>query len=120
MADADVKATVESSRNPFNISADGKWHLYDILFRPPLGILNCSKPLLPKTELSLHFDRAISSLAMVAKERGAENPYKDRSIELENCFLEADYFTTQELRNEFARIGERDICYNFDEISGKL
>ena len=120
MRESTVKDSVENTRNPFLASSDGAWYIYDILFRPPLGILNCSKPLLPKTELSLHFDRAVSSLALIAKTNDAENPYGDKSIDLENCFLEADYYTTQNLRNEFSRINQQDIIYRFDEISGLL
>ena len=88
LQDGNVKETVQNSRNPFLISSDGKWYFYDILFRPPLGILNCTKPLLPKTEFGLHFDRANSNLALIEKTDGAENPYKDKAIELENVYLE--------------------------------
>ena len=112
-----VAQTVTVTRGSFVESSDNQWVLYDLLFRPPIGILNSTKPLMPKTEMTLHFDRATSELAMIAKTKNDENPLSGKAIELENVFLKARYISSPKLRNEFEAINERDILYNYDECS---
>ena len=109
--------SVETPRMPFAKTSDDKWSIYELLFRPPVGILNSTKPLLPKTEFVLSFDRAVSDLAMIKKTIAAENPLDGEVIPLENVFLRATYYTSPYLRNHFSSITEKEIIYEFDEMS---
>ena len=99
------------------IGSDANYQEYELLFRPPTGILNCRTPLAPKTELIISFDRADSSLALISKVAETENPLEGKVIPLENCFLRARYYTTPMLRNFFAKLDEREIHYKYDECS---
>lgn len=115
LMDSDVSGKLQSSRAPLLTSGDNNWYYYDLLFRPPVGILNSTKPLLPKTELTLHFDRAVSDLAIIALKEDAKNTMDGKAIELENVFLKARYISSLKLRNEFDGIIEKDISYTYDE-----
>ena len=108
---------VKADRMPYITSIDANYQEYEILFRPPTGILNSKTPLAPKTELIISFDRADSALALISKTVDAENPLEGKVIPLENCFLRARYYTTPMLRNFFAKIEEREINYKYDECS---
>ena len=112
---ASVLNTVEAPRLPFAKTSDEKWHIFDLLFRPPIGILNSTKPLLPKTDMVLSFDRAISDLALISKTADGENPLENEVIPLENVFLRATYYSSPYLRNYFQTIEEKEISYKFDE-----
>ena len=110
-----VLSTVESPRLPFAKTSDENWHIFELLFRPPVGILNSSKPLLPKTDMVLSFDRAVSDLALISKTVNGENPLANEVIPLENVFLRATYYSSPYLRNYFQTIEEKEISYKFDE-----
>lgn len=110
-----VLATIETSRDAFAKTSDNQWAIYDLLFRPPVGILNSVKPLLPKTEMVISFDRAVSDLAMISKTVNGENPLENQVLELENVFLRANYYSSPYLRNYFDTISEKEISYRFDE-----
>lgn len=110
----DGSALVANQRDPYVKSPTG-FQFYDLRFRPPLGILNSSIPLCPKTDFGLYFDRADSSLGLIAKTSGAENPLENQPIELENVFLKATYVTSPNLRNFFSSIENTEISYKYDE-----
>ena len=104
-----------NERDPYVTYPSDNYQIYDLRFRPPLGLLNSSIPLCPKTDFSLYFDRADSSLALIAKTAGATNSLANKPIELENVFLKATYITSPNLRNYFSSIETREISYKFDE-----
>ena len=110
-----VLSNIENLRKSFANTSDGNWQIFDLLFRPPVGILNSTKPLLPKTDMVLSFDRAVSDLAMISKVPDTANPLENEVIPLENVFLRATYYSSPYLRNYFQTIEEKEISYKFDE-----
>ena len=113
---ADATAKLEKSRES-HLSTAGNMVTYDLLFKPPSGILNSSKPLLPKTEMIISFDRASSELALINKEQAYESPLAGKVIELTNVFLRATYQSSPFLRSHFDQISTRDISYKYDECA---
>ena len=99
------------------VLSSGSTTTYDLLFKPPSGILNSSKPLLPKTEMILSFDRANSEMALINKATNGEAPMDGKVIELQNVFLRANYYTSPYLRNYFDTISTKDISYKYDEVA---
>jgi len=47
---------------------------YDFIFRPPAGILNSIKPLAPKFEMIISFDRAVSDLSLINSKADGTEP----------------------------------------------
>ncbi len=107
---------VENTRMSHTTST-GDMVTYDLLFKPPSGILNSSKPLLPKTEMIISFDRASSEIALLNKTKEYESPLAGKVIELTNVFLRANYLSSPFLRSYFDRISTRDITYKYDECA---
>ena len=105
---------ISDSRQSY-VNSSGNMVTYDLLFKPPSGILNSDKPLLPKTELVISFDRAGSELALLNKSKDYESPLTGKVIELSNVFLRANYVSSPFLRNYFNQISTRDITYKYDE-----
>ena len=110
-----VLPSVEAPRSSFAKTSDNEWAIFDLLFKPPVSILNSTKPLVPKTDMVISFDRAVSDLALIAKTSTAENPLENEVIPLENVFLRAAYYTSPYLRNYFDTITEKELSYRFDE-----
>ena len=106
---------VKADRMSYITGSESGYQEYEILFRPPTGILNSKTPLAPKTELIISFDRAESSLALISKVADAANPYEGKVIPLENCFLRARYYTSPLIRNFFSKLNDREINYKYDE-----
>ena len=105
---------IELSRQSLVKSSDEKV-VYDLLFKPPTGILNSKKPLLPKTEMIISFDRANSELALINKIPEQESTLAGKAIELKNVFLRASYYSSPYLRNYFETIATNEIPYHYDE-----
>ena len=105
---------IELSRQSLIKSSDEKI-VYDLLFKPPTGILNSKKLLLPKTEMIISFDRAISELALLKKAEDQETILDGKAITLKNVFLKASYHSSQYSRNYFETIENTEITYNYDE-----
>ena len=106
---------IEDSRKSYIKSKTDTSVVYDLLFKPPSGILNSKLPLLPKTELILSFDRAISELALINKDPSQETTLDGKSIDLKGVFLRASYYSSPYLRNYFDTIMTKEISYNYDE-----
>ena len=106
---------VKADRMSYITESETGYQEYEILFRPPTGILNSKLPLAPKTELIISFDRADSSLALISKQADAINPFEGKVIPLENCFLRARYYTSPSIRNFFSKLQSREINYKYDE-----
>ena len=92
------------------------YQTYDLIFRPPSGILNSKLPLLPNTELIISFDRAISDLSLISKVADMDSDILGTALDLKNVSLKARYYSTPYLRNYFESIREQDITYKYDEI----
>ena len=107
--------TIESSRQSLLSQPKDDKIIYDLLFRPAIGILNSKKPLLPKTEMIISFDRANSELALINKAVDQETEMDGKTIDLKNVFLRASYYSSPYLRNYFEKIYKNDISYNYDE-----
>ena len=108
---------VEDTRQSLREST-GDVITYDLLFRPPTGILNSSKPLMPKKEFILSFDRAPADLALIDKKAANDSGVTDltgKVLPLKNIFLKARYYSTPFLRNYFD--ANNEITYKYDELS---
>jgi hypothetical protein len=88
---------------------------YDLLFKPPSGLLNSKKPLIPKTEMIISFDRAPSELALINEVEKTESTLDGKAIELKNVFMRASYYSSPYLRNYFDKINSQEISYKYDE-----
>ena len=92
--------------------------VYHFRFKPQNGILNSLKPLLPKQEFTLSFDRSAGDLALISKKRPEDDdPVKGQVLTLRNPYLTAEYISSPYLRNHFDGINSNPISYFYDEIS---
>ncbi len=114
--DAKNLTEVETTRQTLSASESLTHDTYTFMFRPATGILNSTKPLLPKTELILSFDRCDADLALVNKTTDNDT-MTGKVLQLKNVFLTAKYSSSPFLRNYFSSISTKDVCYNYDEIS---
>ena len=105
-----------SAHEPYIVSKDTGWQIYDLIFKPASGFLNCNKPLAPNTEMTLSFDRSDSALALISKTAAAENPLKSQPLELTNVSLRARYVSSKRLRKYYQSINTREISYFYDEL----
>ena len=92
---------------------DSVW--FDLLFKPPSGILNSKIPLVPKTEMIISFDRAPSELALINMVENTESSIEGKAIDLKNVFMRASYYSSPYLRNFFDTISSNEITYSYDE-----
>lgn len=117
IGDSATLAEVRANRKPIvdDIYAQGATVPYEFLFRPPAGILNSIKPLPPKFEFLISFDRAPSDLGLINAIQSHDEPESGKALELKNVYLKARYYSSPYLRNYFATIEDNDICYNYDE-----
>lgn len=114
-----AKGVIEEARGSLREST-GDVNTYDLLFRPPTGILNSAKPLMPNKELLLSFDRAPADLSLIDIKTVNDNGVADLSgkvLPLKNVFLKARYYSTPFLRNYFDTITNNEISYKYDELS---
>ena len=88
---------------------------YDLLFKPPSGLLNSKKPLIPKTEMIISFDRAPSELALINEVEQTESTLDGKAIDLKNVFMRASYYSSPYLRNYFDKINSQEISYKYNE-----
>ena len=116
IATSTARTKIEKSRETYVTSPSG-FTTYDLLFKPPCGILNSKKPLLPKTEMIISFDRAAAELALIDKTAEHSSALAGKVLDLSNVFLRADYYSTPYLRNHFATITSKQISYKYDECS---
>jgi len=79
--------------------------------------LNSTKPLLPKSEVIITFDRAYGDIALINKGDEKDETYVGKVLPMKNVFLTAKYSSSPFLRNYFDKIGTKDICYRYDECS---
>ena len=114
--DQDILDAVTKTRQSF-VTSSGDTVTYDLLFKPPSGILNSDKPLLPKMEMILSFDRATSEIGLLNKSSAFDSPLTGKVIEMTNVFLRANYYSTPYLRNYFGTISNKEICYKYDECA---
>lgn len=113
--EARLGTLVESRRSLRNSTGDVV--TYDLLFRPPSGMLNSSKPLMPKKEVILSFDRAPSEIGLINKAAESDTPLEGKVLPLKNVFLKARYYSSPYLRNYFDTIKTHEISYKYDECA---
>ena len=109
-------SSVSSTRESLSNST-GNTTTYNFIFRPPTGILNSCKPLLPKSEMIITFDRAISDIALINKPDATANDLTGKMLTLKNVNLKATYLTSPYIRNHFDTITSGDISYRYDECA---
>lgn len=107
---------VESTRRSLSTSS-GDMITYNFIFRPPTGILNSTKPLLPKSEVIITFDRAIADIALISKTTVPDDEYVGKVLTLKNVSLTAKYCSSPYLRNYFDPLRNTAISYKYDECS---
>ena len=108
---------VRSSRVPLvdeSAFPDG-YKTYQFIFRPPIGILNCMKPLASGHEVKLMFERAPSEAALIAEVRDTQNPIMGKSIEIRNPYIKSTYSSSQYLRETINNDHIQE--YTYDELS---
>ena len=91
--------------------------LFEFLFKPPVGILNCLKPLPPNFEVKLTLDRCVSDIALIALETGTENPRAGKSLTIVNPYLRSRYFSSPYLRKYAEASKLSDLTFTYDEVS---
>lgn len=116
LADENILARIDDKRTSL-MPINGGYLTYDLLFKPPSGLLNSKKPLLPKTEMILSFDRASSEIALINKTTNSAEPLSGKVIELSNVFMRASYYSSPFLRNYFSTIATNEISYRYDELA---
>ena len=110
-----MKTVITANRKSM-LDSTGDTVLYDFLFRPPSGLLNSVKPLPPKFELTISFDRAQSDLSLINAAENHAEPMSGKVLELKNVFLRSRYYSSPALRNYFSTIADNDITYSYDEV----
>ena len=88
---------------------------YQFIFRPPIGIFNCLKPLAPGHEVKLTFERATSEAALLSEDKDNINPLEGKSIDIRNPYIKANYSSSQYLRDLVKN--EHIQEYHYDELS---
>ena len=116
LADPDSLERVEKSRKTLSTTSTSTHETYNFIFRPACGILNSTKPLLPKTELILSFDRCVADIGLISKTSG-NNDLDGKVLPIKNVVLTAKYTSSPFLRNYFSTISNKDVCYSYDELS---
>ena len=116
LADASKLSMIELKRRSLSTST-GDYITYNFLYRPPSGILNSMKPLLPKSELIITFDRAVADVALINKVTLETDDIEGTVLPLKNVFLTTKYYSSPYLRNYFDTITENDISYRYDECA---
>ncbi len=106
----------KKSRDTLSSSSSLTHNTYNFIFRPACGILNSTKPLTPKSELIISFDRCIADMALV-NTADEDETFAGKVLQIKNATLTATYYSSPFLRNYFSTISTRDICYNYDEMS---
>ena len=88
------------------------------MYRPPIGILNSKKPLLPKAEVILTFDRAVADLALInhVEKDSKDDALSGTVLPLKNVSLTAKYFSSPYLRTYFDQISRTPLSYKYDEV----
>ena len=109
-------AEAEKSRESLSSTSTQTHQTYNFIFRPACGILNSTKPLAPKSELNLSFDRCTADMSLIDKaDNGVD--LSGKVLQIKNVVLTAKYYSSPFLRNYFSTIVTKDICYNYDEMS---
>ena len=107
------------------LSSDGTHRLYEFVFIPNSGFLNSNLPLMNNCELKLSFDRLISNVGLLTTQDldsgDLDNPrtivhnYNDYPLKIENCYAVAEYISSEELNNYFARVEYDPIPYHYED-----
>ena len=114
--DEDKTTTVTDARATLRNDSPANFTKFELLFRPPAGILNSMLPLLTNTEMTISFDRAVSDLSVIAITNNGGADVTGKALELKQVFLKARYYSTPILRNFFDSVKDNETIYNFDEI----
>ena len=89
--------------------------MYQFVIIPNHGFLNTSKPLPPKMELKLTFERANAENAIIKIDE--DDSLYGTKLKLENVYLQASYISSPYLRSYFSRIEQSPIRYKYEDCS---
>ena len=82
------------------------------------GILNCSQPLVPNTEVKFTFERAPAQFSLFYTSLDKPLPTtldNGKAVDIKDCYLELEYVSSPYLRNLQASIIEKPITYYYDD-----
>ena len=82
------------------------------------GIMNCSQPLIPNTEVKFTFERLPASFGLFYDKLTDPKPTKldaGKPIEIIDCYLELEYVSSPYLRNLHEQIVDRPMTYHYDD-----
>jgi len=108
--------SLTASRATLRDDSSPNFTKFELLFRPPAGILNSMLPLLTNTEMTISFDRAISDLSIISFTENGGTNVTGKALDLKQVFLKARYYSSPFLRNYFDSVKDSETIYAFDEI----
>ena len=81
------------------------------------GILNCSQPLIPNTEVKFSFERTQAAFSLFYADTKVAPPttLDNKVVEIKDCYMELEYVSSPFLRNLSAAIVERPLTYHYDD-----
>ena len=88
---------------------------YQFILVPNHGFLNTSKPLPPKTELKLTFERATADHSLM--KISEESSLSGSVLKISHAFAQTSYISSPFLRNYFNQIEMQPIKYTYEETS---
>ena len=111
---ADDKSALLKHRRKYLTQKDG-YYTYQFVIVPNHGFLNTNKPLPPKIELKLNFERANAENSII--KIAEDTTLMGTKLKLRNVYLQASYISSPYLRSYFSRIEQGPIKYKFEDCS---
>ena len=111
--ESDKKKLIDHRRKYLTPSNNS--YRYQFILVPNHGFLNTSKPLPPKTELKLTFERATADHSLIKV--GEDSSLSGSVIKISNAFAQTSYISSPFLRNYFNQIEIQPIKYTYEETS---
>lgn len=111
---ADDQPALLKHRRKYLTKKDG-YYTYQFLIVPNHGFLNTKKPLPPKIELKLTFERANAENSLI--KIADDTSFIGSKLKLKNVYLQASYISSPYLRSYFSRIEQGPIKYKFEDCS---
>lgn len=90
-------------------------YTYEFIFVPNNGFLNSQKPLPPKSEIKLTFDRSSAESAVLKV--GEDTSLLGKKFKIKNVYLQASFISSPYLRSYFSRIEQTPIKYKYEDCS---
>ena len=104
---------IEARRHGIEVDATDKKYRYEFAMTPQSGFLSNPDVLVRDAELSLRFDRAVPKIAFVGAKADVTGVTLD-AVEIEDCYMLADYVMSEKLRRQFESITTTPFVYEYD------